>query len=167
MVPPCSLHPLRRTLSDCSFSNLHATLQILQRMVPRPALAQGIQQKAKNAPTYACSTLNIPCRLAELGFTKLFNEIDMKEAARQGLLGLGSKPLDTEHIQGFLEDFGLDAEFGVHSRIRGLSGAWPILPVQDSSTLKASMSPAPKPSFHAFALTPRLVPFADTRRQLL
>ena len=39
----------------------------------------------------------------------------MKEAARQGLLGLGSKPLDTEHIQGFLEDFGLDAEFGVHS----------------------------------------------------
>ena len=38
-------------------------------------------------------------RLAELGFTKLFNEIDMKEAARQGLLGLGSKPLDTEHIQ--------------------------------------------------------------------
>ncbi len=64
-----------------------------------------------------------PCRLAELGFTKLFNEIDMKEAARQGLLGLGSKPLDTEHIQGFLEDFGLDAEFGVHSRIRGLSGA--------------------------------------------
>ena len=62
------------------------------------------------------------CRLAELGFTKLFNEIDMKEAARQGLLGLGSKPLDTEHIQAFLEDFGLDAEFGVHSRIRGLSG---------------------------------------------
>ena len=64
-----------------------------------------------------------PRRLSELGFTKLFNEIDMKEAARQGLLGLGSKPLDTEHIQGFLEDFGLDAEFGVHSRIRGLSGA--------------------------------------------
>ena len=68
-------------------------------------------------------------RLAELGFTKLFNEIDMKEAARQGLLGLGSKPLDTEHIQAFLEDFGLDAEFGVHSRIRGLSGVLPICSV--------------------------------------
>ena len=68
------------------------------------------------------ATSSLACRLAELGFTKLFNEIDMKEAARQGLLGLGSKPLDTEHIQGFLEDFGLDAEFGVHSRIRGLSG---------------------------------------------
>jgi hypothetical protein len=73
-----------------------------------------------------CNCPDLLRRLAELGFTKLFNEIDMKEAARQGLLGLGSKPLDTEHIQAFLEDFGLDAEFGVHSRIRGLSGALTI-----------------------------------------
>ena len=32
------------------------------------------------------------CRLTEYGFSKLINELDMKEAARQGLLGLGSKP---------------------------------------------------------------------------
>ena len=61
--------------------------------------------------------------MAELGFTKLFNEIDMKEAARQGLLGLGSKPLTSDNIAAHLEDFGRDQEFGVHSRIRGLSGA--------------------------------------------
>jgi hypothetical protein len=47
----------------------------------------------------------------------------MKEAARQGLLGMGSKPLDSEHIQQHLADFGLDAEFSTHSRMRGLSGA--------------------------------------------
>lgn len=63
------------------------------------------------------------CRLTELGFTKLINELDMKEAARQGLLGLGSKPLDSDHIQQHLADFGLDAEFSTHSRVRGLSGA--------------------------------------------
>ncbi len=47
----------------------------------------------------------------------------MKEAARQGLLGLGSKPLDSDHIQAHLADFGLDPEFSTHSRMRGLSGA--------------------------------------------
>lgn len=62
------------------------------------------------------------CRLTEYGFSKLINELDMKEAARQGLLGLGSKPLDSDHIQQHLADFGLDAEFSTHSRMRGLSG---------------------------------------------
>ncbi len=47
----------------------------------------------------------------------------MKEAARQGLLGLGSKPLDSDHISQHLQDFGLDPEFSTHSRMRGLSGA--------------------------------------------
>jgi elongation factor 3 len=69
------------------------------------------------------------CRLTEYGFSKLINELDMKEAARQGLLGLGSKPLDSDHIQQHLADFGLDAEFSTHSRMRGLSGrAWKTHP---------------------------------------
>lgn len=54
---------------------------------------------------------------------KLVAEVDMKEAARAGLLGLGSKPLTSDNIEKHLTDFGLDPEFGVHSRIRGLSGA--------------------------------------------
>ena len=53
---------------------------------------------------------------------KLVAEVDMKEAARAGLLGLGSKPLTSDNIEKHLTDFGLDPEFGVHSRIRGLSG---------------------------------------------
>jgi hypothetical protein len=61
-------------------------------------------------------------RLSELGFTKLVTEIDMKEAARVGLLGLNSKPLSSSNIEAHLRDFGLDPEFGVHSHIRGLSG---------------------------------------------
>lgn len=61
-------------------------------------------------------------QLGDLGFTKLVNEVDMKEAARQGLLGLGSKPLDSDHISLHLADFGLDPEFSTHSRMRGLSG---------------------------------------------
>lgn len=68
-----------------------------------------------------------PGRLTELGLVKLVNEVDMKEAARAGLLGLGSKPLTSDNIEKHLTDFGLDPEFGVHSRIRGLSGARPCV----------------------------------------
>ena len=57
---------------------------------------------------------------------KLVAEVDMKEAARAGLLGLGSKPLTSDNIEKHLTDFGLDPEFGVHSRIRGLSGAFQL-----------------------------------------
>ncbi len=55
-----------------------------------------------------------------MGFVKLVNEIDMKEAAR---LGLFTRPLTSVQIQKQLEDLGIDAEFGTHSHIRGLSGA--------------------------------------------
>lgn len=59
------------------------------------------------------------CRLEELGFTKMVNEIDAKEAAR---LGLQTRPLTTAVIQKHLEDVGIEPEFGTHSRMRGLSG---------------------------------------------
>eukprot|EP00270_Netrium_digitus_P002375 TRINITY_DN126_c0_g1_i4.p1 TRINITY_DN126_c0_g1~~TRINITY_DN126_c0_g1_i4.p1 ORF type:complete len:795 (-),score=302.14 TRINITY_DN126_c0_g1_i4:217-2286(-) len=58
-------------------------------------------------------------RLEDMGFVKLVNDIDAKEAARQGLF---TRPLTTAAVQKHLEDFGLEAEFGTHSRIRGLSG---------------------------------------------
>eukprot|EP00271_Cylindrocystis_brebissonii_P017671 TRINITY_DN467_c0_g1_i1.p1 TRINITY_DN467_c0_g1~~TRINITY_DN467_c0_g1_i1.p1 ORF type:complete len:1057 (+),score=230.82 TRINITY_DN467_c0_g1_i1:190-3360(+) len=58
-------------------------------------------------------------QLEEMGFVKLVNEIDAKEAARQGLI---TRPLTIAAVQKHLEDMGLDAEFGTHSRIRGLSG---------------------------------------------
>eukprot|EP00475_Leptophrys_vorax_P006216 TRINITY_DN13820_c0_g1_i3.p1 TRINITY_DN13820_c0_g1~~TRINITY_DN13820_c0_g1_i3.p1 ORF type:complete len:982 (-),score=143.49 TRINITY_DN13820_c0_g1_i3:995-3877(-) len=57
--------------------------------------------------------------LEEMGFVKLVNEIDAKEAAAQGLI---QRPLTIAAVQKHLEQFGLEAEFGTHSRIRGLSG---------------------------------------------
>eukprot|EP00897_Mesotaenium_endlicherianum_P000244 jgi/Mesen1/1021/ME000121S00097 len=58
-------------------------------------------------------------RLEDMGFVKLVNEVDAKEAAAQGLY---TRPLTTLAVQKHLEDFGLEAEFGTHSHIRGLSG---------------------------------------------
>lgn len=54
-----------------------------------------------------------------MGFTKMVNEIDMKEAAR---LGLHSKPLTKRGIEKHLEDVGIEPEVGSHTRMRGLSG---------------------------------------------
>ncbi len=57
--------------------------------------------------------------LEELGFGKLCTELDMKEAAKAGLL---AKPLTAANVQKHLEDVGIEAEFGTHSHMRGLSG---------------------------------------------
>ena len=55
-----------------------------------------------------------------MGFEKLVNEVDAKEAAR---LGLVTRPLTEAVVQKQLEDLGLEAAFGTHSHVRGLSGA--------------------------------------------
>jgi elongation factor 3 len=57
--------------------------------------------------------------LVQMGFEKLVNEVDAKEAAAQGLY---AKPLTALNISKHLEDFGLDTEFSTHSLMRGLSG---------------------------------------------
>ena len=57
--------------------------------------------------------------LEELGFGKLCTDLDMKEAAKAGLL---AKPLTAANVQKHLEDVGIEAEFGTHSHMRGLSG---------------------------------------------
>jgi len=58
-------------------------------------------------------------KLEKLGFTKYLNRIDEREAARAGLY---ARPLTQKNVEKHLEDFGLDAEFGTHNRIFGLSG---------------------------------------------
>lgn len=60
-------------------------------------------------------------RLKELGFQKMMTEIDAKEAARAGM---ALKPLTQANIEKHLQDLGLDPEFGTHSQMRGLSGAF-------------------------------------------
>lgn len=69
--------------------------------------------------------------LEEMGFTKLVNELDMKEAANQGLM---SRPLTTANVQKHLEDLGLESEFGTHSRMRGLSGGQKVKVVLAAAT---------------------------------
>merc|ERR1719329_1997275 len=53
------------------------------------------------------------------GFEKYLIRIDEREAARAGLY---ARPLTQANVEKHLIDFGLDAEFGTHNRIKGLSG---------------------------------------------
>ena len=68
-------------------------------------------------------------RLVEVGFEKMVNELDVKEAAR---LGMHTRPLTTAVVQQHLQDLGVDPEFGTHSHMRGLSGE-PSTPVPDTA----------------------------------
>lgn len=58
--------------------------------------------------------------LIEMGLSKLVDQCDAKIAAAAA--GLDLRPLVTAEIQGHLNDFNLDAEFGTHGSIRRLSG---------------------------------------------
>ena len=59
-------------------------------------------------------------QLIEMGLHKLVQQCDAKIAAAAA--GLDVRPLLTAEIQGHLDDFNLDAEFGTHGSIRRLSG---------------------------------------------
>jgi len=58
-------------------------------------------------------------QLESLGFAKMLQAFDDKEAARAGMY---ARPLTAQNITKHLVDVGLDAEFSTHNRIRGLSG---------------------------------------------
>jgi len=58
-------------------------------------------------------------KLEKFGFTKYLSRIDEREAARAGLY---ARPLTQANVEKHLIDFGLEAEFGTHNRIKGLSG---------------------------------------------
>jgi elongation factor 3 len=59
-------------------------------------------------------------KLEEAGLAKLIQQCDTQIAARAA--GLDLRPLLTAEIQGHLNDFNLEAEFGTHGTIRRLSG---------------------------------------------
>ena len=59
-------------------------------------------------------------KLIELGYSKLVQQCDTKIAAAAA--GLDLRPLLTTEIQGHLDDFNLESEFGTHGTIRRLSG---------------------------------------------
>jgi elongation factor 3 len=58
-------------------------------------------------------------KLEEWGFAKMLQAFDDAEAAKAGAY---ARPLVQKAIEQHLADFGLEAEFGTHRRIRGLSG---------------------------------------------
>ncbi len=58
-------------------------------------------------------------KLLKFGFEKYMNRVDEREAERAGLY---ARPLTQANVEKHLIDFGLDAEFGTHNRIKGLSG---------------------------------------------
>ncbi|GFR42452.1 hypothetical protein Agub_g3359 [Astrephomene gubernaculifera] len=58
--------------------------------------------------------------LVERGFEKLCREMDDKINAEKG--ESAARPLTLASIEQYLQDFGLEPEFGTHSAIRGLSG---------------------------------------------
>ncbi|RKO98144.1 hypothetical protein CXG81DRAFT_11088 [Caulochytrium protostelioides] len=57
--------------------------------------------------------------LEELGFQKILQAFDDKEAQKAGLY---TRPLTSKNVEQHLADIGLDPEFSTHNRIRGLSG---------------------------------------------
>lgn len=59
-------------------------------------------------------------KLIEMGLGKLVQQMDARVAAMAA--GLDVRPLLTAEIQGHLDDFNLEAEFGTHGTIRRLSG---------------------------------------------
>jgi len=58
-------------------------------------------------------------KLEKWGFDKLLALADDREAARANMQ---SRPVTAIAVQKHLDNFGLGAEFGTHSRMRGLSG---------------------------------------------
>jgi elongation factor 3 len=70
-------------------------------------------------------------QLEEMGFQKMLNEIDIKEAAKMGLV---QRPLTEVNIARHLADLGIEEEFGTHAHMRGLSGGQKVKVVLAAAT---------------------------------
>jgi len=97
------------------------------------------RRKLKNSYEYEVQWIGQPpdknmwlprSQLEGMGFGKMVQEIDAKEAAR---LGLYARPLTQAVISKHLEDFGLEPEFSTHSQMRGLSGGQKVKVVLGSA----------------------------------
>ncbi len=107
--------------------------------------------------------------LEDNGFDKLVNQLDAREAAAAGL---HSKPLTAANISKHFAEVGLESEFTLHSRMRGLSGGqkvkvvlaaamWhnPHMLVLDEPTNYLVSAPSPQPSRMWPARSPTSPPF--------
>ncbi|PNW84140.1 hypothetical protein CHLRE_04g222700v5 [Chlamydomonas reinhardtii] len=104
----------------------------VEKLLARRKLKKSYEYEVQWANTAADQTSWLPRdTLVELGYEKLVNELDIKEAAA---LGLFTRPLTTASIQKHLEDLGLESEFALHSHIRGLSGGQKVKVVLAAAT---------------------------------
>lgn len=94
--------------------------KVVEKVLGRRKLKKGYEYEVawKDMTSDANSWLTRDV-LESAGYGKLVNEVDAAEAAR---LGLMTRALTAANVQKQLEDLGLEAEFGSHSQIRGLSG---------------------------------------------
>jgi elongation factor 3 len=92
----------------------------VEKLLGRRKLKRGYEYEVQweNAPMGQTSWLTRSA-LEDLGFEKLVNELDAREAAAAGLMG---RPLTAANVEKMLGELGLESEFASHSQIRGLSG---------------------------------------------
>ncbi|GLI71115.1 hypothetical protein VaNZ11_016208 [Volvox africanus] len=104
----------------------------VEKLLARRKLKKSYEYEVQWANTPADQTSWLPRdTLVELGYEKLVNEIDIKEAAAAGLF---TRPLTTASIQKHLDALGLESEFALHSQIRGLSGGQKVKVVLAAAT---------------------------------
>lgn len=92
----------------------------VERLVMRRKGKRGYEYEVEwqNAPA-GSTTWMTRSQLEEMGYEKLVNELDAREAAAAGMMG---RPLTAANVEKMLAELGLEAEFATHSHIRGLSG---------------------------------------------
>jgi len=94
--------------------------RVVERIIGRRKLKSSYEYEVQWVGCHSDQNIFLPRNeLVDMGFEKLVNECDAKEAAQQGLF---AKPLTAVNIQKHMEEFGLESEFSTHSLMRGLSG---------------------------------------------
>lgn len=108
------------------------TKKIVEKIDGRRKLKRGYEYEVqwKNLPMDKNEWLTRD-QLEEMGFGKTLNDIDIKEAAKAGLV---SRPLTEVMIAKHLKDLGIEEEFGNHAHIRGLSGGQKVKCVLAAAT---------------------------------
>ena len=91
----------------------------VEKLLGRRKLKRGYEYEVQWEGGTGVSSWLTRDTLTQLGFEKLVNELDSREAAAAGMMG---KPLTAANVERMLADLGLEAEFASHSHIRGLSG---------------------------------------------
>jgi len=105
--------------------------RVVERLCGRRKLRSGYEYEVSWVGCHPDQNVWIPRdKLVEMGFEKMVNELDAKEAAAQGLY---AKPLTAKNIEKHMEEFGLEPEFTTHSLMKGLSGGQKVKVVLGAS----------------------------------